>query len=93
MMFVVFGKSSCPACVRAKLHLEKSQNDFLYFDIEETPNALSVLRGLVPDVKTVPQIFLLENSIESVEQMINAKYQYVGGFNDLTSLDFEGAPV
>jgi len=72
---VMFGKASCPFCVKAKQLLEEAGMEFRYFDVVKDSAALY---RMIPEVKaiigdktpvTVPQIWLDD--------------QYIGGCNEL----------
>lgn len=72
---VLFGKASCPFCVKAKQLLEEAGMEFRYFDVVKDSAALY---RMIPEVKaiigektpvTVPQIWLDD--------------QYIGGCNEL----------
>lgn len=71
----VFGKASCPHCVRAKEHLDASNIDYVYHDVVRDPRALYEMIGRVKPIVgpktpiTVPQIWI-EGS-------------YVGGADEL----------
>lgn len=83
MTFIVFGKAACPACHSAKFFLEKNNRSYRYFDIVEDDQALSVLRGLLPQVKTVPQIFTTNDSVTTLQDVLKVNREYVGGFSEL----------
>ncbi len=74
----VFGKMTCPHCVRAKVYLTEAAIDFTYHDVVKEPRALyDMLARVKPIVGpktpvTVPQIW------------INGKY--VGGADDLQKI-------
>jgi len=64
---IVYGKSNCPWCARAKEELELRSIPFDYIDLKEFGKTAKEVTGR--DVKTVPQIY-----IEGV---------YVGGYEQL----------
>nr|VVV04186.1 Glutaredoxin 3 [Aliivibrio wodanis] len=73
---VVFGKETCPFCVKAKAALDAAGIEYIYHDVVKDSAALY---RMIPEVKaiigektpvTVPQIWL--------------DGKYVGGFDDLT---------
>jgi glutaredoxin len=82
-MFVVFGKAGCPACHSAKHYLSSKNKQHIYFDLEVESNSILVLRGLLPQVKTVPQIFIVEENVTTLEQLLKVSCVPVGGFTDL----------
>jgi glutaredoxin len=57
----IYGKSNCPWCDKAKSLLLSYGLEFEYVDVGSNPDKLVELKALLPDVKTVPQIF--ENGI------------------------------
>ena len=71
----VFGKSSCPHCVRGKAYLDQAQIDYKYYDVVKDPRALYEMLARVKPIighktpVTVPQIWL--------------DGQYVGGADEL----------
>ena len=72
----LFGKASCPHCVRAKAYLEEAKLPFAYHDVVREPRALYEMLGRVKPIigprtpVTVPQIWL--------------DGTYVGGADDLS---------
>ncbi|HGJ5872880.1 MULTISPECIES: GrxA family glutaredoxin [Arsenophonus] len=69
MFTVIFGRSSCPYCVRAKALAEKLKHqrddfDYNYVDIEaEGITKADLAKKVGKPVKTVPQIFIDEQHI------------------------------
>ncbi|OCH18843.1 MULTISPECIES: glutaredoxin [unclassified Aliivibrio] len=72
---VVFGKATCPFCIKAKATLDEAGIEYIYHDVVKDSAALY---RMIPEVKaiigektpvTVPQIWL--------------EGKYVGGFDDL----------
>ena len=57
IMMIIYGKEKCPYCEWAKDLATKLGAEFEYKDVH-TGNNLAELKSLVPDVKTVPQIFI-----------------------------------
>ena len=61
---IVFGKSNCPYCVRAKQHLDDSNIDYHYHDVVREPRALYEMIARVKPIigaktpVTVPQIWM-----------------------------------
>ena len=74
----IFGKESCPHCVRAKSYLDNSNFDYDYHDVVSEPRALYEMLGRVKPIVgpktpiTVPQIW------------IDGKY--VGGADELEKI-------
>jgi len=81
----VFGKETCPHCVRAKGYLEAAGVDYAYHDVVRNPRALYEMIGRVKPIVgpktpiTVPQIWI--------------DGAYVGGADELSKiLDMEIEP-
>lgn len=78
MFVVIFGRSGCPYCVRAKELAEKlktnlSDFDYRYVDIiEEGISKADLSKSVGKPVETVPQIFIDEKP--------------VGGYTDFAAL-------
>ena len=74
----VFGKASCPHCVRAKDYLDKANIEYTYHDVVKDPRALYEMIGRVKPIVgdktpiTVPQIWCDGN--------------YVGGADELSKI-------
>jgi len=64
----IIGKEDCVWCVQAKLLLDNKEIDYEYKTLFEDLS-LTELRERVPDVKTVPVVFINE--------------QYIGGYQSL----------
>ncbi len=75
---VLFGKASCPHCVRAKGYLEQAGVEYVYHDVVREPRALYEMLARVKPIigaktpVTVPQIWL--------------NRRYVGGADELTEI-------
>ena len=73
---IVFGKESCPHCVRAKEHLDQANIEYTYYDVVKEPRALYEMLARVKPIigpktpVTVPQIWL--------------NGEYVGGASELS---------
>jgi len=74
----VFGKNTCPHCVRAKAHLDRAGIDYKYRDVIENPLDLYEMLAQVKPIVgpktpiTVPQIWIDD--------------KYVGGANELAAI-------
>ena len=61
---VLFGKESCPHCVKAKHHLQQNNIDFEYLDVVKRPRAMYEMLARVKPIigpktpVTVPQIWI-----------------------------------
>lgn len=75
---IIFGKETCPHCVRAKSYLTQANFDYTYHDVVKEPRALYEMIGRVKPIVgpktpiTVPQIW------------IDGKY--VGGADELAEI-------
>ncbi len=71
----LFGKATCPHCVRAKGYLEKAGVDFEYHDVVRSPRALYEMIGRVKPIVgpktpiTVPQIWIDGEYIGGADQL------------------------
>lgn len=71
----LYGKQSCPHCVRAKSYLENSGIDYTYHDVVKEPRALYEMLGRVKPIVgpktpiTVPQIWLDGQYIGGADQL------------------------
>ena len=60
----IYGKATCPHCVRAKTYLEQANVDYRYHDVVKDPRALYEMLARVKPIigpktpVTVPQIWL-----------------------------------
>ena len=74
---IVYGKSNCPWCARAKEELELRGMPFDYIDLEEIGKTAKEVTGR--DVKTVPQIYV--------------EGKYIGGYESLMEHLESGASI
>ena len=71
----LFGKASCPHCVRAKAYLEGAGIDYSYHDVVRDPRALYEMLGRVKPIVgpktpiTVPQIWIEGRYIGGADQL------------------------
>ncbi|MEM7222632.1 MAG: glutaredoxin domain-containing protein [Pseudomonadota bacterium] len=71
----LFGKASCPHCVRAKGYLEEAAIDYSYHDVVRDPRALYEMLGRVKPIVgpktpiTVPQIWIEGRYIGGADQL------------------------
>ncbi len=72
---MLFGKQSCPHCVRAKGYLEQAGVEYIYHDVVRSPRALYEMLARVKPIigaktpVTVPQIWLDGNYIGGADQL------------------------
>lgn len=71
----VFGKSSCPHCIRAKNYLAKANIDYKYHDVIASPGALYTMLSYVKPLispkqpVTVPQIWIDGHYIGGADEL------------------------
>lgn len=73
---VIYSKSYCPYCVKAKQLLKNKNIDFTEIDITDNQTLIEELLLKSFGRKTVPQIFIDDF--------------YVGGYDDLHALEVKG---
>lgn len=73
--YIVYGKTNCPFCEKAKSLLEKLNVQFDYLILDKDYTREELLE-LAPDAKTVPQIW----------QDINGNLFHIGGYTELKEL-------
>jgi glutaredoxin 3 len=69
MTAVVWSKDQCPYCVMAKTLLKNRGVEFEERNISQGPWTREQLLAAVPNVRTLPQIFLNDNLIGGYEQL------------------------
>lgn len=72
--YIVYGRSSCPYCVKAVELLKENHKESVFFDFSEDPDAIDDAKNFY-NYSTVPMI--LENN------MISGKTKFIGGYSDL----------
>ena len=72
-MYTIYSKPSCSYCLQAKQLLEMKQLPFDYLTLG-THYSLGELMTLLPDAKSFPQIFVVDE---------NGNKELIGGFNNL----------
>lgn len=76
MFLKIYGRLSCPYCVRAKNHaqsLKEERNDFdyIYIDMPEAGVSMDDLEKMAgTHVRTVPQIFLDDKHIGGCDDFL-----------------------
>ncbi len=71
----VFGKETCPHCVRAKAHLDKAGIDYAYRDVVANPLDLYEMLARVKPIigsktpVTVPQIWISGDYVGGADQL------------------------
>ena len=72
---VIFGKETCPHCVRAKSYLEQAKIDYTYYDVVKEPRAVYEMLGRVKPIVgpktpiTVPQIWIEDKYVGGADQL------------------------
>lgn len=72
MIYVVYGKESCPWCVRAKDLLESKGLEYVYKQLG-VDYQKEQLMELVPTARTLPQVFVV----------VGNDFTHIGGFDQL----------
>lgn len=72
---VIYGRNNCPFCTKAITLAESRGHNVTYLNVQENKDFARELRDKLPDVRTVPQIF------------IDGKH--VGGYTDYLKLTEE----
>lgn len=71
----LFGKATCPHCVRAKTYLDEAGIDYAYHDVVKDPRALYEMLGRVKPIVgpktpiTVPQIWIDGDYVGGADQL------------------------
>ncbi len=84
----LFGKESCPHCVRAKGYLDQASIDFEYHDVVKEPRALYEMLGRVKPIVgpktpiTVPQIWFDGSYVGGADELEKIVNQQVEPNND-----------
>lgn len=61
-MVIIYGTEWCGYCIRAKKLVEQYQLDFEFRDVDN-PEMKAQLTSMLPDYKTIPQIWWYGNHI------------------------------
>ena len=73
MQVTIYSKPNCPFCDRAKEWFRDYGIPFVVYDVTNK-EYLSSLKERVPDVKTVPQIFLDNEHIGGYTELLDRQY-------------------
>ena len=73
MQATIIGRKSCSWCRKARQLCRKNDVPFTYKDLDHPDNAPLRQWFRVENIKTVPQVFLIENGTSTL----------VGGYDDL----------
>lgn len=71
MAYRIYGKTDCIFCDKAKALLDENGLSYVYYDVMDDIEARQDLLEAIPEVRTVPQIFLDD--------------EYIGGFDELNA--------
>lgn len=71
-MIEVYSKTNCPACVEAKHVLTQQGLDFIEYNIEKDIVKRAELFERIPDVRSVPQIFVDGVHIGGKQQLLES---------------------
>jgi glutaredoxin len=69
-MVIIYGAEWCSYCIRAKKLVEQYQVDFEFRDVDN-PEIKEQLRVMLPDYKTIPQIWWHGNHIGGYNEFVN----------------------
>ena len=61
-MVIIYGTEWCGYCIRAKKLVEQHQLDFEFRDVDN-PEIKAQLTSMLPDYKTIPQIWWYGNHV------------------------------
>jgi glutaredoxin 3 len=78
--YIIYSKQNCTYCVQAKTLLTMKGLEFEERKIDENPELLEELKKLVPNVKTVPQIFSNKKLTDATSE-----WKHIGGFSELAA--------
>ncbi len=75
-MYYLYTKSNCVWCIRLKEYLTELGVDFYQVNVDEPSNRQELL-DMYPEVKTVPQLFDVQELVENVP----TKFTHIGGYD------------
>lgn len=92
----LYGKATCPHCVRAKAYFEEANIEYQYHDVVKDPRALYEMLGRVKPIVgpktpiTVPQIWIDGNYVGGADQLgqllgLTVEPNYDRGQNSMTA--------
>jgi glutaredoxin 3 len=68
-MVIIYGTEWCSYCIRAKKLVEQYQLDFQFRDVD-TDEMKQQLKAILPDYKTIPQIWWHGNHIGGYDDFV-----------------------
>ena len=80
-MITIYGKPDCGWCERAKKICEDHKLEYEYKNIVNLHYKTELFQKL-PDVKTVPQIWMNDNYVGGYEGLITEIENTIGGYGD-----------
>jgi glutaredoxin 1 len=81
ILITIYGKPNCDWCDRAKKLCEDYRFDYEYKDVSYVEHK-EELKLLVPDVKTVPQIFKGKKYIGGFSEFASEMENTIGGYGE-----------
>lgn len=66
--YVVYGRPGCAFCTKALDLLDKHEIEYEYRDVNE-PDHMYALKQLLPNVKTIPQVFTIASHIGGFDEL------------------------
>lgn len=73
--YVIYSTMTCSYCKMAENLLRSHKKNIKVIYIDSSPSALQEFKELLPEAKTVPQIFLMSDDRSFME--------YIGGYEQL----------
>lgn len=80
-MITIYGRDNCSFCVKAKELASFYNLRYEWYDITE-PRILENLKNLLPEVKTVPQIFRGEIYVGGYTEFAQYIEDTIGGYGE-----------
>jgi glutaredoxin len=80
-MITIYGNSRCGWCIRSKKLAERYDLKYEWKDTDEDHN-LNEMKILLPDVKTIPQIWWHGRYVGGYEDFADEIENTIGGYGD-----------
>jgi glutaredoxin len=80
-MIKIYGKVNCSWCRDAKDLVERYSLPYEYIDVGYT-DGMKELKNLLPDVKTVPQIWWHDKHIGGYQEFVKEVENTIGGYGE-----------
>ena len=81
-LYRIFTRDLCWYCDKAKELINSYRLPYSEYNIESHPHARQELLDLVPDAKTVPQVFVGKKHIGGYDQLRKYAEESLGGYGD-----------